>query len=59
MEDKYLFEEKMPLTDKEKEDTFSMKIGNTIYDITTHLKNEGKRTVLNQFKELLLANQYC
>ena len=59
MEDKYLFEEKMPLTDKEIEDTFSMKIGNTIYDITTHLKNEGKRTVLNQFKELLLANQYC
>ena len=59
MEDKYLFEEKMPLTDEEKEDTFSMKIGNTIYDITTHLKNEGKRTVLNQFKELLLANQYC
>lgn len=59
MEDKYLFEEKMPLTDKGKEDTFSMKIGNTIYDITTHLKNEGKRTVLNQFKELLLANQYC
>lgn len=59
MEDKYLFEEKMPLTDEEKEDTFSMKIGNTIYDITTHLKTEGKRTVLNQFKELLLANQYC
>ena len=59
MEDKYLFEENMPLTDKEKEDTFSMKIGNTIYDITTHLKSEGKRTVLNQFKELLLANQYC
>lgn len=59
MEDKYLFEEKIPLTDEEKEDTFSMKIGNTIYDITTHLKTEGKRTVLNQFKELLLANQYC
>lgn len=59
MEEKYLFEEKMPLADKEKEDTFSMKIGNTIYDITTHLKTEGKRTVLNQFKELLLANQYC
>lgn len=59
MEEKYLFEEKMPLTDEEKEDTFSMKIGNTIYDITTHLKTEGKRTVLNQFKELLLANQYC
>ena len=29
-----------------------------VYDVTTHLKTEGKRTVLNQFKALLLANQY-
>ena len=37
---------------------FYMKIGGTVYDVTTHLKTEGKRTVLNQFKALLLANQY-
>ena len=39
-------------------DSFSMQIGGTVYDVTTHLKTEGKRTVLNQFKALLLANQY-
>ena len=59
MEDKYLFEKKLPCSNKDKEDTFSMKIGGTVYDVTTHLKTEGNRTVLNQFKELLLAKQYC
>lgn len=59
MEEKYLFEEKLPCSNKDKEATFSMKIGGTVYDVTTHMKTEGKRTVLNQFKELLLAKQYC
>ena len=48
--EKYLFEERVPVTDEKRKDTFSMKIGGTVYDVTTHLKTEGKRTVLNQFK---------
>ena len=57
--EKYLFEERVPDTaDLHRKSTFSMKIGGTVYDVTTHLKTEGKRTVLNQFKALLLANQY-
>ena len=56
--EKYLFEERVPVTDEKRKDTFSMKIGGTVYDVTTYLKTEGKRTVLNQFKALLLANQY-
>lgn len=57
-EEKYLFEERIPDTDEKRKDTFSMKIDGTVYEVTTHLKTEGKRTVLNQFKALLLANQY-
>lgn len=56
--EKYLFDERLPDTDEKRRDTFSMKIGGTVYDVTTHLKTEGNRTVLNQFKALLLANQY-
>lgn len=56
--EKYLFEERLPDTDEKKSDSFSIKIGGTVYDVTTHLKTEGKCTVLNQFKALLLANQY-
>ena len=56
--EKYLFEERVPVSDEKRKDTFSMKIGGTVYDVTTHLKTEGKRTVLNQFKALLLTNQY-
>ena len=43
---------------EEKRDSFSLRIGGTFYDVTTHLKTVGNRTVLNQFKEMLLANQY-
>ena len=44
--EKYLFEERVPDTDEKRKSTFSMKIGGTVYDVTTHLKTEGKRTVL-------------
>ena len=36
---------------------FSMKIGGTVYDVTTHWNTEGSQTVLQQFKELLLSKQ--
>ena len=60
--EKYLFEANI-VNDKEgpaeeKRNSFSLRIGGTIYDVTTHLKTDGTRTVLNQFKEMLLANQY-
>jgi hypothetical protein len=61
-EEKYLFEtEPTEIKDKASEgmqDHFSLRIGGTFYDVTTHFKTDGKRTVLNQFKEMLLANQY-
>ena len=61
-EGKYLFEtEPTEIKDKaaeEKQDHFSLRIGGTYYDVTTHFKTDGKRTFLNQFIEMLLANQY-
>ena len=60
--EKYLFEANT-VNDKEgpaeeKRNSFSLRIGGTFYDVTTHLKTDGTRTVLNQFKETLLTNQY-
>lgn len=61
-EEKNLFEaEPTDIKDnpaEEKQDHFSLRIGGTFYDVTTHFKTDGKRTVLHQFKEMLLANQY-
>ena len=37
----------------EPEDTFTMKIGGTIYEVTTHFSIDGKQSVLQQFIELL------
>lgn len=60
--EKYLFEANTVNDNEdpaeEKRDSFSLRIGGTFYDVTTHLKTGGTRTVLNQFKEMLLANQY-
>lgn len=38
-------------------DSFSMKIGGMVYDVTTHFNAEGKETVLKQFRDLLLELQ--
>jgi hypothetical protein len=38
------------------EEGFSTKIGGTIYEVTTHFDPDGKQSVLEQFKELLLKN---
>ena len=60
--EKYLFEANTVNDNEdpaeEKRDSFSLRIGGTFYDVTTHLKTDGTCTVLNQFKEMLLANQY-
>ena len=36
------------------EDNFTMKIGGTTYEVTTHFSTKGKETVLHQFKDLLI-----
>ena len=33
---------------------FSMKIGGTVYEVTTHFNTAGKETVLQQFYDMLL-----
>ena len=33
---------------------FVMKIGGTTYEVTTHFNAQGKETVLQQFKDLLI-----
>lgn len=38
-------------------ESFSMKIGGTVYEVTTHFNTEGKETVLRQFRDLLLELQ--
>lgn len=40
------------------DNTFSMKIGGTIYDVTTHFNPNGKQTVLDQFTELLKRKNF-
>lgn len=40
------------------DNTFSMKIGGTIYDVTTHFNPDGKQTVLEQFADLLKRKNF-
>lgn len=35
--------------------TFSMKIGGTVFDVTTHFNTEGRQSVLQQFRDLILS----
>lgn len=37
---------------------FYMKIGGTVYDVTTHYDPKGRQCVLEQFKELLLQREW-
>lgn len=34
---------------------FSMKIGGTVFDVKTHFNTEGRQTVLQQFRDLILS----
>ena len=36
---------------------FSVKIGGTYFDVTTHFNVDGKQSVLEQFKNLILAEK--
>ena len=39
------------------EDTFSMRIGGTTYEVSTHFNPEGRQCVMEQFKELILSEK--
>jgi hypothetical protein len=36
---------------------FAMKIGGTTFDVNTHFNTEGKQSVLEQFKNLILSER--
>lgn len=35
--------------------SFSMKIGGTVFDVTTHFNADGRQSVLQQFRDLILS----
>lgn len=37
---------------------FSMKIGGTVFDVITHFNAEGRQTVLQQFRDLILSEHF-
>lgn len=39
------------------EDNFTMKIGGTTYEISTHFNPKGRQCVMKQFKELILSEK--
>lgn len=39
------------------EDNFTMKIGGTTYEISTHFNSKGRQCVMEQFKELILSEK--
>ncbi len=39
------------------ESSFKVKIGGTVYEVTTHFNESGKQSVLQQFRDLLLSQQ--
>jgi hypothetical protein len=47
----------IPVTTVPKKICFSKKIGGTIYDVTANFDLEGKETILQQFKALILAKE--
>ena len=47
----------IPVTTVPKKICFSRKIGGTIYDVTANFDIEGKETILQQFKALILAKE--
>lgn len=58
MDDKVIpFESYAPYFRSPDNDFFSMKIGGTVYEVTTHFNPEGKETVLQQFWDMLLELQ--
>ena len=38
--------------------SFSMKIGGTTFDVTTHFSDDGRQSVLQQFLDLILSEHF-
>ena len=36
---------------------YTMKIGGTVYEVSTHVSTDGKQSVLQQFRDLLLSQK--
>ena len=47
--------EGIPVRVLPKQYSFSMKIGGTIFDVTTHFNANGRQSVLQQFRDLILS----
>lgn len=45
-----------PYLSKSEEESFKVTIGRSTYEVTTHFNLNGKQSVLEQFKELLLKD---
>jgi len=41
-----------------KEDSFSIKIGGTTFDVRTQFNTDGKQTILEQFEQLLMRHKF-
>lgn len=39
------------------ESHFSLKIGGTVYEVSTHFSADGRQSVLRQFSDLLLSRK--
>ena len=50
------FCDKELLLDTPADRSFSLRIGGTEYLVSTHMKTDGKRTVLDQFKQMLIRS---
>lgn len=44
-----------PMFDTPDKVSFQIKEGNKIYEVTTHFNSDGKQSVLQQFKDLILS----
>ncbi len=42
---------------EQSEDSFEMKIGGTIYEVHTHFNADGRQSVLEQFRTLILSDR--
>ena len=48
----------IPIRFNPKPSAFTMKMGGTTYEVTSHFNTEGRQSVLQQFKDLILS-EHC
>ena len=47
--------EAIPVRVLPREHSFSMKIGGTVFDVSTHFSVDGRQSILQQFRDLILS----